>query len=135
MLAMEVARRLPGAPIELLTIDSMQVYRGMDIGTAKPTKADQDEVPHHLLDMAEPGDDFSVTQFADAAKKALAAIERRGHRALLVGGTGLYLRAVLGDLEPPGQWPDVKAALDDEPDTAALYARLEVADATAAARI
>src|SRR5204862_5133000 len=79
--------------------------------------------------------DFSVTQSADAATKALAAIEARGHRALLVGGTGLYLRAVLGDLDPPGQWPDVKAQLEGEQDIAALYTRLQQADPTAAARI
>jgi tRNA dimethylallyltransferase len=134
-LAMEVARRLPGPPVELVSIDSMQVYRGMDIGTAKPTPAEQREVPHHLLDLADPGEDFSVNRFASEARAALTAIEGRGHRALLVGGTGLYLRAVIGDLDPPGQWPEVKAALETEPDTAALYERLRAADPVAAARI
>jgi tRNA dimethylallyltransferase len=134
-LAMEVARRLPGPAVELVSIDSMQVYRGMDIGTAKPSPADQREVPHHLLDLADPGDDFSVSRFATEARAALAAIERRGHRALLVGGTGLYLRAVIGDLDPPGQWPEVTATLDAEPRTSVLYARLRAADPAAAARI
>src|SRR3954451_878022 len=130
---MEVARRL--GDIELVSIDSMQVYRGMDVGTAKPSPAERAEIPHHLVDLTDPDDDFSVTRFADEARKALAAIEGRGHRALLVGGTGLYLRAVLGDLDPPGQFPDTKAAVDDEPDTAALYERLRQADPTAAGRI
>src|SRR5205823_3920686 len=93
-LALEVARRLPGPPVELVSVDSMQLYRGMDIGTAKATAAEQAEIPHHLLDLADPGEDFSVTRFAEAAATAVAGIEARGHRALLVGGTGLYLRAV-----------------------------------------
>jgi tRNA dimethylallyltransferase len=134
-LAMEVARRLPGPPVELVSIDSMQVYRGMDIGTAKPSREERLEVPHHLLDLADPGEDFSVSRFAAEARVALAAIEGRGHRALLAGGTGLYLRAVIGDLDPPGQWPDVKAALDAEPDTGVLYERLRAADPMAVSRI
>ena len=84
----------------------MQVYRGMDIGTAKPTPAEQAEVPHHLLDLADPSEEWSVTRWAAAARQALAAIEARGHRALLVGGTGLYFQALVDDLEPPGQYPD-----------------------------
>ncbi|MGH9285183.1 MAG: tRNA (adenosine(37)-N6)-dimethylallyltransferase, partial [Acidimicrobiales bacterium] len=89
-LALEVARRLGGT--ELVSIDAMQVYRGMDIGTAKPTPAEQAEVPHHLIDMADPGEDYTVARFQAEAASALAAIEGRGHRALLVGGSGLYLR-------------------------------------------
>ena len=89
-LALELARRLPG--IELVSIDSMQVYRGMDIGTAKPTPAERAEVPHHLLDLADPTEEFTVARFQRAFRAAIADIESRGHRALLVGGTGLYLR-------------------------------------------
>src|SRR5580698_6871850 len=104
-LALELARRRSG--IELVSVDSMQVYRGMDIGTAKPSPAELAEVSHHLVDVADPSERFTVTRFAEAAGAALADIEARGHRAVLVGGTGLYLRAVLGDVEPPGEWPDV----------------------------
>lgn len=137
-LAMEVARRLPGPAVEIVSIDSMQIYRGMDIGTAKPTAAEQAEIPHHLIDLADPGEDYSVSRFAEAAADVLRGIEARGHRALLVGGTGMYLRAVLGDLEPPGQWPDVRAALEAEleatGDIQALHRRLVDLDPVAAGR-
>ena len=89
----------------------MQVYRGMDIGTAKPTRAEQAEIPHHLLDLADPGEEWSVTRWAAAARQALADIEARGHRALLVGGTGLYFQALVDGLAPPGQYPAVRAEL------------------------
>jgi len=131
--AMALARQRPD--VELVSVDSMQVYRGMDIGTSKPTPAEQTEVPHHLLDLADPAERFTVTRFAAAAKEALAGIERRGHVGVLVGGTGLYLQAVLGDLEPPGEWPNVRAELEADPDTAALHARLQRRDPQAAARI
>ena len=134
-LALEVARRLPGPPVELVSVDSMQVYRGMDIGTAKPTAAERAEVPHHLIDLADPADDFSVTQFQSAFKEALAEIEGRGHRALLVGGTGLYVRAVVDELTPPGRWRDVRAELEREPDTVVLHQRLAVLDPEAAGRM
>ena len=130
-----MAQHLPGPPLEIVCVDSMQVYRGMDIGTAKPTADDRAAVPHHMLDLAEPGEEYSVTQFTDEAAKRIAEIEGRGHRALLVGGTGLYVRAVLGDLEPPGRWPDVRAALEAEADTDALFRRLEAADPVAADRM
>ena len=130
-----MARRLPGPPVEILTADSMQVYRGMDVGTAKPTAEEQAEVPHHLLDLAEPSDDFSVARFREAADEVLHDIEQRGHRALLVGGTGLYVQAVLDRLEPPGRWPDTKAELETDPDTEALWARLHALDPVAAGRM
>jgi tRNA dimethylallyltransferase len=113
----------------------MQVYRGMDIGTAKPSLAEQAEVLHHLIDLADPGEDFSVSRFAEEARRVLAEIGGRGHRALLVGGTGLYLRAVLGDLEPPGQWPAVRADLEADPDTEGLHRRLAGLDPLAASRM
>jgi tRNA dimethylallyltransferase len=132
-LAMEVARRLPD--VELVSVDSMQVYRGMDIGTAKPTAAEQAEVRHHLLDVAEPWEDWSVSRFQAVARDVLADIEARGCRALLVGGTGLYLRAVVDALDVPGQWPEVRSELDGEPDTAALHRRLAELDPVAAERM
>jgi tRNA dimethylallyltransferase len=131
--ALEVARRL--GDVEIVSVDSMQVYRGMDIGTAKPTAADQAAVRHHLLDIADPSEEFTVTRFQAAARQAIDEIEGRGNRALLVGGTGLYLRAVVDDLAPPGQWPEVRAELEAEADTAGLYERLAELDPTAAHRM
>ena len=119
---MELARRL--GDVELVTVDSMQVYRGMDIGTAKPTPAEQAEVPHHLLDLADPGEEWSVTRWAAAARGAMAGIEARGHRALLVGGTGLYFQAVVDGLRPPAGTRRSEAELEQEADTAALHRRL-----------
>src|SRR5688500_12652233 len=130
---MEVARRLPD--VELVSVDSMQVYRGMDVGTAKPTPAEQAEVRHHLVDVADPWEDWSVSRFQAAAREVLADVEARGRRALLVGGTGLYLRAVTDSLDVPGQWPDVRAELEAEPDTVALHGRLAELDPVAATRM
>jgi tRNA dimethylallyltransferase len=113
----------------------MQVYRGMDVGTAKPNAAEQAEVPHHLLDLVDPDDDYTVARFQHDARAVLADIEARGRRALLVGGTGLYLQAVVDDLQIPGQYPEVRAELDDVDDSQALHARLEALDPVAAARI
>jgi tRNA dimethylallyltransferase len=131
-LALEVARRYGG--IELVSVDAMQVYRGMDIGTATPSLAEQAEVPHHLIDMVEPEDEFSVAEFQRAARDAIAGIESRGHRALLVGGTGLYVRALVDDLELPGAWPEVRAELGATPPEQ-LWDRLRALDPAAAARI
>jgi tRNA dimethylallyltransferase len=132
-LAMELARRL--GDVELVTVDSMQVYRGMDIGTAKPSAAERAEIPHHLLDLADPADEWSVTQWAQAARETIAEIEARGHRALLVGGTGLYFQAIVDQLAPPGQYPAVKGELERERDTAALHRRLQELDPVAASRM
>src|SRR5215217_3815940 len=107
---MELARRL--GDIELVSADSMQVYRGMDIGTAKPTVAEQEEVPHHLIDVAEPAEDFNVARFQAAATEAIEGIEARGRRALVVGGTGLYVQAVVDGLAVPGEWPALRADLE-----------------------
>lgn len=132
-LAMAMARRRDG--IELITVDSMQVYRGMDIGTAKPTAAEQQEVVHHLLDVCDPDDDYTVARFQRDCLAALADIEGRGKRAILVGGTGLYLQAITDDLEIPARFPEVRAELETEPDTARLFARLEGLDPLAASRM
>ncbi len=126
---------LASGDIELCSIDSMQVYRGMDVGTAKPTPAEQAEVPYHLLDLVEPAVDFTLADFQTAVADALAAIEARGHRALLVGGTALYLRAVVDRLDLPGQYDEVRRELEAEPDTVALHARLAALDPEAAARM
>ena len=131
--ALALARRAP--EWELVSVDSMQVYRGMDVGTAKPSAAERAEVPHHLIDLLDPWDDASVAWFQQEAKAAIADVESRGRRALLVGGTALYVHAVVDDLDIPGRFPDVRAELDADPDTAALHARLEALDPVAAARM
>jgi tRNA dimethylallyltransferase len=132
-LAMAVARRHPD--VEIVTVDSMQVYRGMDIGTAKPTRAEQAEVRHHLLDLVEPWEDYTLSRYQADALGVLADLERRGRRGLLVGGTGLYLQSVTDTLEIPGRFPDVRAELEREPDTSVLYRRLVALDSLAAQRM
>jgi tRNA dimethylallyltransferase len=119
--------------VDVASCDSMLVYRGMDIGTAKPTAAQQASVPHHLLDLAEPSERFTVSRFQEAARGVLA----RG-RSLLVGGSGLYFRAVVDELRFPPEDPAVRAALEAEADSLGadqLYARLADVDPVGAARI
>lgn len=132
-LAMALARRRPD--IEIVSVDSMQVYRGMDIGTAKASAADQAEVPHHGLDLVEPWQDFTLTQFQTAVNAAIDDVARRNKRALLVGGTGLYLRSVIDALTIPPRFPEVLAELEAEADTLALHQRLMVLDPLAASRM
>ena len=131
--AMAVARRLGN--IEIVSIDSMQVYRGMDIGTAKATRAEQSEIAHHLLDLVEATEEFTVAEFRDAYAAAMVSIGARGNRALLVGGTGLYHRVVIDDFDLPGQWPELRAALEADVDTAALFERLQTLDPLATTKI
>jgi tRNA dimethylallyltransferase len=136
-LALELARRRPEA--ELVSVDSMCVYREMDIGTAKPSAAVRAEVPYHLVDLVDPDEEFTLSRFQSEARAVIGAIEGRGHRALLVGGTGLYLRAVVDALSVPGRFPAVSATLETEAQlpggTQRLYARLVSLDPTAAARM
>jgi len=106
-LALEVARAF--GDVELVSVDSMQVYRGLDVGTAKPSPAERAAVPHHLIDMAEPTDEWSVVRFQEEARAAVADIEARGKRALLVGGTGLYVQAVVDPFTFP---PEDRAVRD-----------------------
>ena len=131
--ALAVAHQL--GDVELVSVDSMQVYRGMDIGTAKPTAAERAAVRHHCLDLVEPTSEFTVGDFQPAYREAIARIEGRGCRALLVGGTGLYHRVVIDDFELPGEFPAVRATLDDEHDTAKLHVRLAALDPAAAAKM
>jgi tRNA dimethylallyltransferase len=120
--------------LELVSVDSMQVYRGMDIGTAKPTLAERCAVPHHLIDLVDPHEDFTVARFQRAFVDALAGVEARGHRAVLVGGTGLYLRAAIDGLTLPGQYPATRAVLEPE-STAVLHDRLRELDPVGATRM
>ena len=136
-IAMRVACGRAG--VELVTVDSMQVYRGMDVGTAKPTPAEQAAVPHHLLDLVDPGEEFSVAQFQAEAARVIAAIEARGRRALLVGGTGLYYQAVVDGFDLPGEDRELRDALYERagaPDgNASVLAELAELDPVAAGRI
>ena len=132
-LAMELARI--DDSIELLSVDSMQVYRGMDIGTAKPTISEQQEVRHHLIDMVEPKDSFTFVEYQNEYKKLLIELKSREAQPLLVGGTGLYLRAAIDDLTPPPQFPEVMAQLETEIDTELLHRRLVELDPAAAAKM
>jgi tRNA dimethylallyltransferase len=137
-LALAVARQRPGT--EIVSVDSMQVYRGMDVGTAKPSASERSEVPHHLVDVADPSEDFSVARFQSVARQAIAGIEDRRGRAVLVGGTGLYVRAVIDDLEVPGRWPEVRAALEERADRgpvelASMHEELSARDPVSAARM
>jgi tRNA dimethylallyltransferase len=123
---------------EVLSVDSMAVYRGMNIGTAKPHSEQRARVRHHLLDVAEPGEAFSVARYQQLAREALHEIGRRRRRALLVGGSGLYFRAVVDELEFPGTDPETRDALHAEAAAVGpvrLHERLRSFDATAADRI
>ncbi len=136
-LALEIAPRIRA---EIVAADSRQVYRGMDIGTAKPTRAERARVPHHLIDLVEPEERYDVTRYQRDAEAALAKLARRGVRPLLVGGTGLYVRAVvdgLGLRELPHD-PGLRSRLEEEATRVApeaLHARLAHLDPEAAARV
>ena len=128
----------PGFGAEVLCVDSMLVYRGMDVGTAKPTPAERAAVRHHLLDVADPGEDFSVARFQSLARDVLADVEARGQTPLFVGGSGLYWRAAVDGLEFPGTDPATRRDLELEAAAlgpAGLHARLRDMDAEAASRI
>lgn len=132
-LAMRVALSLGG---EIVSADSRQVYRGMDIGTAKPTAAERARVPHHLIDVADPGERYDALRYQRDARAALAEIRTRGRVAIVVGGTGLYVRALLDglDLASVGHDPTVRARLEVE-DPATLHERLRALDPVTASRV
>jgi tRNA dimethylallyltransferase len=136
-LAMAIATADPS--VEIVSLDAMQVYRGMNVGTAKPSRADRETVRHHLVDVAEPSEVWSVKRTQQLARSAVADIEARDRRALLVGGTGLYVRAVVDDLAIPEEDVAVRERLSREATDAtgllAAYARLQGLDPAAAARI
>jgi tRNA dimethylallyltransferase len=132
----ELARRLDA---EIVAMDSTTLYRRMDIGTAKPTMAERGGVPHHLIDVIEPWESASVADYLGWARDAIAGIEGRGKRVLFVGGTALYLKALLrGLFVGPGSDPDLRRQLEQEAEAsgdAALHARLAGLDPTTAARL
>jgi tRNA dimethylallyltransferase len=134
--AMALARR--HVDVELVAVDAMQVYRRMDIGTAKPSLSERNAVQHHCLDLVDAADEFTVTDFADAARRAMQVIAARDNRAVLVAGTGLYLRSVTDPMEVPGRWPEVRAELENRVDADGveiLHHQLAILDPVAAARM
>jgi tRNA dimethylallyltransferase len=134
-LALELAPRL-GA--EVVSADAMLVYRGMDVGTAKPTSQQRALVPHHLVDLVDPGEEFSVARFQPLAREVIAEVLGRGRIPLLVGGSGLYFHAVVDDFVFPPTDPAVRDRLEAEAAAAglpAMYRRLAGADPEAATRV
>src|SRR5688572_18057549 len=135
-IALRLAREFP---IEIVSVDSAQVYRGLDIGSAKPDAATRAAVPHHLLDLVEPTENYSAGQFVRDCTRAIDDIETRGRVPLLVGGTMLYLRALIGGLaQLPAASGRIRARIDVEAAEVgwpALHARLATVDPEAAARI
>ena len=135
-LALEWAQRLGS---EIISVDSALVYRGLDIGAAKPSTAELAQVPHHLIDVREPWQPYSAAEFAVEARNAMDDIAARGKLPILAGGTGLYFRALLTGLSPmPQADPRTRASLEAEASVrgwAALHAELAMIDPVAAARI
>jgi tRNA dimethylallyltransferase len=132
-LAVALAGRV--AKVEIVSADALAVYRGMDVGTAKPTVEERRGVVHHLVDVAEVDEEYTVARFQHDAAKALALVEERGGVPIVVGGTGLYVRAVVDDFTLPGRYPEARADIEREPSTQVLWDRLEQLDPAAAAKM
>jgi tRNA dimethylallyltransferase len=132
----EIAREriAAGIPTEIISCDSMQVYRGMDIGTDKPSRAARSEIPHHLLDVVDPTEEYHLAEYLDSVEEVLAGVESRGATAILLGGTGLYVRAVTDGFRPPPSHPEVAKRLDEQ-STDQLTERLRELDPLALSRI
>ncbi len=134
-IAIEVAKELDA---EIINADSMQLYRGMDIGTAKLAVADRGGIPHHLLDVLEVNQDSTVAWYQELARSFISDIHARGKDAVIVGGTGLYIKAILDELNFPDTDPEVRAKLEAEVEefgASSLFARLEELDPAAALAI
>ena len=133
-LSIRLAKRIGG---EIISADSMQVYRGMDIGSAKIRPGEMDGVRHHLIDVLDPSEMFDVVQFQAMAKDAVSRITSRGHIPILTGGTGFYIQSVVYDIDfsAGGGDDSYRKSLEENPDPARLHAMLEKADPDAAARI
>jgi tRNA dimethylallyltransferase len=135
-LSMLIAQRWPA---EIISVDSALVYRGMDIGTAKPSREDMREVPHHLIDMLDPTQSYSAAQFVKDATALISEINARGKLALLVGGTMLYFKALIEGIDTmPAATPEIRLAIDEEAARLgwpAMHAQLAQVDAITAARL
>ncbi|MCX6500815.1 MAG: tRNA (adenosine(37)-N6)-dimethylallyltransferase MiaA [Microbacterium sp.] len=135
-LAEELAAR--GRPAEIVNADAMQLYRGMDIGTAKLPAAERRGIPHHLFDVLDVTDEAAVARYQEAARAAITEVQGRGADAILVGGSGLYVSSVLFDFRFPPRDENVRAALEAELEAVgpgALFARLQTADPATAGRV
>jgi len=130
-----MAAAIANGNTELVVCDAMQVYKRMDIGTAKPTVQDQAQVPHHCIDLVNPNERFTVSDYQVKARAAVADITSRGKNALVVAGTGLYLTSLIDELSFPGEWPEVRRELQQEPDVSRLYRQLKELDPEAASKI
>ncbi len=136
-LALELAQLLPG---EIVSADSRQVYRYLDIGTAKPTPQERAIIPHHLIDIVDPDEEFNVALYQEMALKAIAGVQREGKTPILVGGSGLYVRAVTEGLTLPHIPPnlELRRTLEERGDqegNGPLYQELQAVDPVAAGRI
>ena len=134
-LAVAIAKHCRG---EIISTDSMQIYIGMNIGTATPTETERDGVAHHLVDVWAPSHDVSVAEFQQVARSAIDEVIKRGAQPIVVGGSGLYVSGVLDDLKFPGTDPQVRAGIEAElleQGAAHLHARLASVDPVAAAAI
>ncbi|MBM6699500.1 tRNA (adenosine(37)-N6)-dimethylallyltransferase MiaA [Bifidobacterium pullorum subsp. saeculare] len=139
-LGIAIAKRLAarGERAEIVNADAYQMYRGMDIGTAKPTPAEQAEVPHHLIDIIDPDEAMTVARFQRLARATIADLRSRGIRPILVGGSGLYARAAIDDITFPGTDPAVRARLEEREraeGATALFEELKAKDPEAASRM
>ncbi|BAQ96230.1 tRNA dimethylallyltransferase [Bifidobacterium angulatum DSM 20098 = JCM 7096] len=139
-LGIAIARRLAerGERAEIVNADAYQMYRGMDIGTAKPTAEEQAAVPHHLIDIIDPDDTMTVARFQQLARRTIAELQSRGIRPILVGGSGLYARAAIDDISFPGTDPKIREWLERrelEEGAGALFEELRAKDPQAAARM
>lgn len=132
-LALELALRTDGA--EIVSADAKAVYQQMDIGTAKVSRADRELVPHHLIDVATPDEDYTVTLFAEQVTEVMQDLKDREAPAVLVGGTGLYVQAVVDGFTIPPQFNEIKATLESDPDTAKMWNQLKSLDPEAAAKM
>ena len=137
-LALAAAERLraEGVAVEIVAVDAFTVYRGMDVGTAKPPAAERERAPHHMVDVLEPEQDCTVRWFQQHAREAIADVRARGAVPLLAGGSGLYFRGVVDPLEFPPTDPDVRARVEARHPTAeSAHAALSQADPAAAAQM
>lgn len=134
-LAMEVAEKFD---CEIINADSMQLYQGMDIGTAKLSEVERRGIPHHLLDILKVNQDASVAAYQELARKAIEDIQARKKVAIVVGGTGLYIKSIVDEMNFPETDPSIRIKLESEAEslgTAELYSRLKLLDPEAAAAI
>lgn len=132
---MAAALSQPKGSVHIIAADAMQVYRRMDIGTAKPTVEDQAAITHYCVDVAEPSSRYTVARYLDDIAVARTAIAAAGASELVVGGTGLYVTAIVDGLNMPGEWPEIRAELEANEDTEALFAQLHSLDPEATEKI